>query len=132
MDFSLASSFSLFPSCHISLLADPDEEGKRAEVWSHHRVLIEAEKGSSVVLPVIVVRALRPLLLRVWRLSEMEVGHNIYPYGRTRLQSQQSNLHHPSSSGCFRNREPSGLQGAGKIQQERSWIRNRPKTTDLK
>lgn len=68
------------------------------EVWSHHYVLIAAEKGSARVLPVIVVRALWPYCCVYGDWREREAGHNIYPLWEDETpQSQQSanNIHPP-------------------------------------
>lgn len=102
MDFSLAPSFSPSPSFSlsptISFFADPDEEGTRGgslepslcPYCSRKRVCSGPASNCG--------QGTMTLLLCVWRLSEREAGHNMYPLWEDEsLQSQQSanNIHPP-------------------------------------
>lgn len=99
MDFSLAPSFSLSLSPTISYFADPDEEGTRGgslepslcPYCSRKRVCSGPASNCG--------QGIMTLLMCVWRLSEREAGHNIYPLWEDEtLQSQlqsANNIHPP-------------------------------------
>lgn len=102
MDFSLTPSFFFFfffsLSPTISCFADHDEEGTKGgslepslcPYFSRKRVCLGPASNCG--------QGTMTLLLCVWRLSEREAGHNIYPLWEDETpQSQQSanNIHPP-------------------------------------